>query len=175
MAGAIGPAGPTGATGPQGPAGVTTLGDYGSFFHDPTISPLAADTTTVMPLASTVAAKGITADATGRIMVSKAGVYNIQFSAQIFKGGVEKTDVMDIWLRRNGENVPSSNTRITMDKTNTFEVAAWNFMAPASAGDYFELVFSTNDTSLVIQGLAPQSNPARPAVPALILSVQQVG
>jgi hypothetical protein len=173
--GPIGPQGATGPPGPQGPAGLTTFGDYGSFYHDPIISPLAANTATVMPLASTVVAKGISADETGQITVSKAGVYNIQFSAQIYKGDAEKTDVIDIWLRRNGENVLSTNGRITMPKTDFFRIAAWNFMATAEAEDYFELVFSTNDTSLVIKGLAPQANPDRPAVPSLILTIQQVG
>jgi hypothetical protein len=176
--GPIGPQGlpgPAGPAGPQGLPGLTTFGDFGSFYHNPIISPLAANTTTVMPLTSTVVAKGISADETGQITVSKAGVYNIQFSAQIYKGDSEKTDIIDIWLRRNGENVPSTNGRITMPKTDFFRIAAWNFMATAEAEDYFELVFSTNDTSLVIKGLAPQANPDRPAVPSLILTVQQVG
>lgn len=178
LPGATGPAGPAGATGPAGPAGPLSLGDYGSFYHAPTITAAAANTTTVMPLASTVVSKGITADSSGKITVSADGVYNIEFSAQIYKGA-ERNDVIDIWLRQNGQNVPFTNTRISLASipgaTTNFVVAAWNFMAPASAGDYFELVFSTSDVGMRIEGLPAQSNPSRPAVPSLILSVAQVG
>lgn len=170
--GAIGPAG---ATGPQGLPGITTFGDYGSFYHNPTITAVGAHVATVFPMSSTVVAKGITVESPGKIFVSRAGVYNIQFSAQIYKGDAEKTDLIDIWLRRNGENVPATNTRITMAKTDTFQVAAWNFLATAEAGDYFELMFSTNDVNLVIRGVPEQTDPERPSVPSLILSIQQAG
>jgi hypothetical protein len=170
-----GECGPQGEPGPIGPAGITTLGDYGSFYHNPSVAPAGAHLATLFPLGSTTTSRGISVVDGSKITVSRDGVYNIQFSAQLYKGADNKADAIDIWLTKNGANLPSTNTRISLDKNVFFQVAAWNFVQEALAGDYFQLVFSSNDETVVISGIEPQTNPDRPAVPSIIVTVTQVG
>ena len=105
---------------------------------------------------------------TSRVYVDRANVYNIQFSAQLDKSSASKGDVY-IWLRYNGTDVASSATQVTLGGSNAATVAAWNFLLSMNAGDYFELMWSTNDTACVIKA-ATASSPV-PAIPSIILTV----
>ena len=75
-----------------------------------------------------------------KVKVDTVGVYNVQFSAQLYRvqGGSVKEAV--IWLRKNGVNVPDTSTRVTMQSNSDFLVAAWNFFISLSANDYIELI-----------------------------------
>jgi hypothetical protein len=108
---------------------------------------------------------------TSRIFVASTGLYNIQFSAQLDKtsGG---SDTAYIWPRVNGQNVPDSATKIVIDGPNSEIVAAWNFLLPLNAGDYFELVWSAADTSVVI--LAEPATGNIPGIPSIILTMTYV-
>lgn len=108
-----------------------------------------------------------------RITMAKAGIYNIQFSAQFDKtdGG---DDIVHVWLLKNGQNIANTNTEMTLVGNNGKHVAAWNFVVQASAGDYFEIAWHSTDTSVFINYVAPQSTPTRPAIPSVILTVTQV-
>ena len=105
---------------------------------------------------------------TSRVYVDRANVYNIQFSAQLDKSSASKGDVY-IWLRYNGTDVASSATQVTLGGSNAATVAAWNFLLSMNAGDYFELMWSTNDTACVIKAVTA-SSPV-PAIPSIILTV----
>ena len=91
---------------------------------------------------------------------------------------LEKTDAGDdavqIWLCKNGDNVANSNTEITIVGNNGKFVAAWNFFVQAAAGDYYELCWHSADTSVSLQAQGTASNPTRPAIPSVILTVNQV-
>jgi hypothetical protein len=122
---------------------------------------------------TTAEANGIFITQSSRITFQHSGVYNIQFSAQ-----VEKTDSgndeIEIWLSKNGQNVDWSNTTLELQGNNTELVAAWNFMSSFNSGDYFELYWHSNDINMRILTRGTQSNPSRPAIPSIILTVQQV-
>jgi hypothetical protein len=140
--------------------------------------------TVSQPNAGATAANAITYDTTdlssgvsvvssSRITIANAGIYNIEFSAQLQKssGG---DDQVDIWLAKNGSNVANSNTTIMLHSNPGYEVAAWNFLVQANAGDYYELYWSSADTTAQIHAAAAGTNPTRPAIPSVILSVTQV-
>jgi len=108
-----------------------------------------------------------------RITMAKAGIYNIQFSAQLDKAD-SGDDTVQIWLRKNGDNVTNSNTELTLIGNAGKHVAAWNFVVQASAGDYFEIAWHSADTAVFINYIAAASTPTRPAIPSVILTVTQV-
>jgi len=116
---------------------------------------------------------GISIASSSRITMANAGIYNIQFSAQFAKtdGG---DDVVDIWLCKNGNNVANSNTEVTIQGNNGNFLAAWNFVVQASAGDYYELCWSSADTDVRLDYRAAGTSPTRPAIPSVILTVTQV-
>lgn len=107
------------------------------------------------------------------IKVESSNVYDIQFSAQIEKtdGG---TDSVDIWLRKNGVNVPDTNTVLTLQGGNAKAVPAWNFVLPLEAGDYIELAWHSADTAVRALYQSASTSPTRPAVPSIILTVTNV-
>lgn len=112
-----------------------------------------------------------------RITVLKAGKYNLQFSAQINRvSGTAQADV-SIWLRKNGIDVPNTCTDLSITGSTTTTaptVAAWNFMQNMAAGDYLELIWSTTNITIEITYEGVRTSPNRPAIPSLILTMQQV-
>ncbi len=142
---------------------------YGSFY-DTTIQTAAViNTAYAMTFNSTDMSVGVTLGSpTSRVYVDTHNVYNIQFSAQLDKtaGGV---GLVWIWLRKNGVDIPNSATQIRIQGNNAETVAAWNFLLDMNAGDYFELMWEVDDTT--VQLLAEVASAVHPGIPSVILTV----
>ena len=142
---------------------------YGSFYDTTTQTAAAINTAYAMTFNTTDLSSGVTRGSpTSRIYVDTANVYNIQFSAQLDKtaGGV---GLVYIWLRKNGTNVPSSASQVRIQGNNAETVAAWNFLLQMNAGDYFELMWEVDDTS--VQIITDVASAVHPAIPSVILTV----
>lgn len=155
-----------------GPAVATptlSLTRYGYFYDTTTQTAASINTAYGMTFNSVGFSRGVTIGSpTSRIYTDRPGLYNIQFSAQLDKtsGG---TAFIYIWLRLNGVDVPNSATQIRIQGNNAETVAAWNFVEFMNTGDYFELMWSTDDTSCQILAV-PASAPV-PGIPSIILTV----
>ena len=177
--GNTGPTGATGMTGPVGPQGAGgALGYYGSFYDVTDQTAALVSTGYPMKFGSLDSASGVSIQPDGFsnpsiIKIANSGIYNIQFSAQLHNtGGGGSGDIVSIWLRKNGSDVPDTNTDISVKSNNPFVVAAWNFFVVASSGDEYQLMWSTDDTGIQIE-YAGAAAP-HPATPSIILTVQQV-
>jgi hypothetical protein len=146
---------------------------YGAF--NSTQDQLNAGATSVnkMTYNNTDLSYGVSIVSNSRITIANAGVYNIQFSAQIFKDD-SGSDRIDIWLQKNGSNVANSNTELVIVGNDGRSLAAWNFLVAASAGDYYELCWSSSDTQLYLETRDAQTSPIRPVTPSIILTVTQI-
>lgn len=178
--GPTGPAGPQGAPGRDGIDGFTPAVGY---FIDVTSQSLTGpNTPTPMRFGTDVIANhGVTIGGAHRTQItfSSPGIYNIQFSAQVFKASSNSVEDIDIWLSQNGQIVSNSNTQQTVTnevgKTGK-EVASWNFVVSTTAtNEYCEIYWTAASTIVTIPYIAPQTNPNRPGIPSLILTVIQVG
>lgn len=142
---------------------------YGSFY-DTTIQTAAAiNTAYAMTFNTTDLSVGVTLGSpTSRVYVDRANVYNVQFSAQVDKtaGGVA---LVWVWLRKNGVDVPDSAGQIRIQGNNAEILAAWNYIIPLNAGDYIELMWEVDDTSVIL--LAEVASAIHPSVPSVILTV----
>lgn len=142
---------------------------YGSFY-DTTIQTAAAiNTAYAMTFNTTDLSVGVTLGSpTSRVYVDRANVYNVQFSAQVDKtaGGVA---LVWVWLRKNGVNVPDSAGQIRIQGNNAEILAAWNYIIQLNAGDYIELMWEVDDTSVIL--LAEIASAVHPSVPSVILTV----
>lgn len=116
---------------------------------------------------------GISIVSSSRITISKAGIYNIAFSAQLDKSD-SGDDIIEIWLCKNGSNVSNSSTEMTLVGNAGKHVAAWNWLVSADANDYFEICWHSTDTQLFINAVTGGTNPTRPAIPSVILTVWQI-
>jgi len=158
---------------------VTPTGYYGSF-EDNTIQTAAAiNTPYAMKFGITDLSNGITIVSDGsnltRVTIANTGVYNIQFSAQ-FDRTNSGTDSVDIWLRKNGTDVPGSGGKIVLagGATASAIIASWNYVLNTIGGDYYQLMWSTPDTHVRLLYEAAQSSPfTHPIIPSVILTVTQ--
>jgi len=146
---------------------------YGSFYSTQDQTNAGATATNKMTLNTTDIASGVSIVSNSRVTIANAGIYNIQFSAQLDKTD-SGDDIVDIWLCKNGSPVANTNTQMTLVGNNGKHVAAWNFVVQASAGDYFELCWHSADTGVFLNYVAAASNPTRPAIPSVILTVTQI-
>ena len=107
-------------------------------------------------------------DATSHIVTSVAGYYNFQFSLQLAKTGGSNIGIW-VWPRVNGVDIAESNTKLQLTGSSSSEsVAAWNFVLPMNAGDYFQLMWAADDTRAIIK--AEAANAFSPAIPPAILT-----
>lgn len=104
---------------------------------------------------------------TSRIVVANAGVYNFQFSLQLDKASGAAGHVY-IWARVNGTDVTASASEVAVQGTVAETIAAWNFVLNMNAGDYFQLMWSVDDTNIQIKAVTAAS--PVPAIPSVILT-----
>ena len=150
------------------------FGYFGSF-SDSTTQTITANTATPMTFNTTEESFGVSVGSpTSRIVIANPGTYNVQFSAQLDKTDAGADDVT-IWLRINGADLPRSATDITLQGNNQRVVAAWNWVYTFSAGQYFQLIWSSLDASMRLLSEGTSTSPTRPAVPSVILTATQVG
>ena len=152
--------------------GVTNLG-VGTFY-DTTTQTILSGASASLQLNTPVIQDGVTVVSNSRITVSRTGIYNLQFSAQLSTPGGGAPDV-HIWLRKNGNNVTYSNTGVVMQNSNQKQVAAWNFVESLIAGDYLELVAYLNGGSSVLflaEGPLPTNGGV--GVPSMIVTMTQI-
>ncbi len=142
---------------------------YGSFYDTTTQTAAVINTAYAMTFNTSDLSNGVTIGSpTSRVYVDTPNVYNIQFSAQLDKtaGGVGS---VWIWLRKNGTNITDSTGHIRIQGNNAETLAAWNYVIQLNAGDYIELMWETDDTS--VQLLAEAATAIHPGIPSVILTV----
>lgn len=173
-AGAAGSPGATGATGASGATGLTTIGDFASFTSDQTQF-VISNAPTAVTYNGAGSAQGIIITNNSRITFTNSGKYNIAFSFQL--SDTAKTSTIDIWLRKGGIDVPLTNTSIYMDKNNSKYVAAWNFFVDVvnPSTDYYQIMWYSDSATSQLLYAPAQTSPDIPAIPSVIVTVNQVG
>ena len=150
----------------------TTTKAYGAFHDTTTQTAAAINTAYAVTFDSTDLSSSVSRGTpTSRIVVTNAGTYNIQFSAQLHKTSAAVGYVY-IWARVNGTDVAQSAGKIALSGSQAETIAAWNYVLSMSANDYFELMWSTDDTNC--QLLHNTTVSPVPAIPSVILTVQQI-
>ena len=170
--GSIGATGPTGLQGSVGAGGA--LGYWGSFWS--TVTQYNSDPVEIKSFTVNNADpnnNGITVVDSSKITFAHAGVYNIQFSAQLAKSD-SGDDNIEIWINKNGNPISETNTHVTLTGNSAKQVAAWNFLINLNANDYIELKWYSADTGMYIHAESGSTGPTRPAIPSIILTTQQV-
>lgn len=142
---------------------------HGVFYDTSTQSAAAINTAYPITINSTTITNGVyIGTPTSRVYVDRIGTYNFQFSIQLIKSSASAKHVF-IWYRVNGADAADSATKVTLAGNGAAVVAAWNFVVELNAGDYFELVWSTDDTNCQIY--AQGASAPVPAIPSVILTV----
>jgi len=153
----------------------TATGSYGSFYSTQTQTNVAG-TARSMSLNTTditngVLVSGSTDPFNTYIKTENAGVYDIQFSAQVDKTD-SGTDEIWIWLRKNGTNLTDTATSVQLTGNGAHYVAAWNFFVNAAANDYFQLMWYSPDANVRLH--AESAFGVVPGIPSLIVTANRV-
>lgn len=152
-------------------AGAEAQASYLSAYNSSSISP-AANVSASVQLPSIDLAQNISIVSGSRITFDKAGVYDIQFSAQTVKTSGTNTQVL-IWIKKNGNDVPWTNTEaIIQGNANDEIVLAWNWYVEAQTGDYYEIAYVADQNNLTFQA---KTGVTGPDIPSFIVTVGSIG
>ena len=177
--GSSGTSGTDGSSGSSGTSGTSATGttkSYGAFYDTETQPLAAANTPQVMSANTSSLSSGVVLSGGTKFVVLNSGIYNLQFSSQLNKTS-SGTDEIAIWFRKNGVDLPNSNTEMQVPKQGSTGklVAAWNILEQLNANEYLEIVWASADTTYELLGEPIQTTPyAKPATPSIIVTVTQV-
>jgi len=156
----------------------TPLGYYGAFQDDTIQTADSTNTAYAVKFNTTDLSNGVTIvnDDDGnptRVTLANTGIYTIQFSLQLEKIGGAGNFVIDLWFRKNGNNIDGSTGKVVLTGNVNASpiVASWNYVLDLVAGDYVQLMWSTSNVNAVI--FSESANPPHPSVPSSILTVTQ--
>ena len=107
-----------------------------------------------------------------KIYVFETGIYNIQFSAQIYRTSGGTSQHIDIWFRVNGTDIDNSNTRMTVANNGHYLVASWNLFVPLNSNDYIEIIWSTTASTIILQ--SDTVGTIHPATPSVIATINRI-
>ena len=145
---------------------------FGIFYDTTTQTNPVADTANAITFSNENGNYAVTRGVpTSKILITETGVYDIQFSLQLDKTNANSAPVY-IWLRVNGVDSPHTASKVVIAGSDAELIPAWNFMLTMQAGDYFQLMWSSPSTTVVLAAFAA-SSPV-PAIPSVILTVNWV-
>ena len=162
-----------------GPRGGKWINNPYGAFQDGT-DQTAANTTTAYAITFDTSdfSNGVTLSNSSRLNVSQAGLYNIQFSIQV-ENTTNDTQDIDIWFRKNGTDIPKSNSiygllarKASGDPSHC--IVALNFVTSMAANDYVQIMWRVSNVGVTIQTYAAGTSPTRPATPSVITTVSFV-
>lgn len=107
------------------------------------------------------------------IAFDKAGVYNIQFSAQLQRSSGGSSQQVSIWLRQNEVDIANSNTHLNVQANAGYLVASWNFFVSVGDGEGVQIMWTQTD-AINIQYVAADLVIPHPATPSVILTVNKI-
>lgn len=125
---------------------------------------------------------GVYVSNTSRINVRNAGLYAVQYSFQ-FKNTTNDGQDIDIWLKKNGTNLASTNSKfhISARKNNndpSHLIAVTTLLVDLAANDYIEIAFHVTNIGVNMEHFAAvtasSTTPAIPATPSAIVTVTSV-
>jgi hypothetical protein len=153
----------------------TATGSYGSFYDTTTQTNPVANIARSMSLNTTAITNGVSVSGSTNpfntyIKTENAGVYNIQFSAQLDKTDSGNDEVF-IWLRKNGIDLTDTATTITLIGNNGKQVAAWNWFVNSAANDYYQIIWQAADTEV---RLYAEPADGTPGIPSVIVTANRV-
>ncbi len=163
------------------PVSLDTLAESGSLikkaygsFYDTTTQSGSANTAYAIKHNNTDFNSKVSIVSGSQITLQEDGTYTI-ISTQQFVETSGGTATISGWLRKNGTDVPNSGTDLRLKGNGDKDLYAINYFVQAQAGDYYELMWSTDDSNVQIQYTDTRTNPTRPAVPSVTTTVNRVG
>ena len=154
-------------------------GYWGSFWDSTSQVAALANTAYAIKLRQIdTASRGIKVISDTRLTIDHPGIYSITFSIQ-FSNTDNSIHDTNIWLRKNGVDVPASDSRFSViarhGSVDGNVIGCVNFVLGVTTNDYLELIWATSNVAAYIHAEAAQTSPfAHPSIPGIICTVVQV-
>lgn len=150
---------------------------YGAF-SDFTSQTTTANTATLMALDTTDFSNTVTLVTGSKLTVANAGIYNLQFSAQLQNLDNAPQDVF-IWLKQNGTDIVGSTGKVGMPARKSagvpfHDIKGWNYFLSMSAGDYVQIYWSTTNAAVTIETYAASGTPTKPSTASVVATLSFV-
>lgn len=147
---------------------------YGAFYSNVDQTNPVANTAMAVTFNNTRSANGVSIVSSSQITIAKTGVYNIVINAQVQKTG-GGTSIVDMWLNKNGTPVDWTTNYVTVT-TSTPQVPTRVYTENVTvANTYYEIMWSSPDTSVTLESSAANTSPTRPGIPSAVITVIPVG
>lgn len=127
-----------------------------------------------------VITQGIEVRNSSEIWFNLPGQYLVTFSLQVTNRD-NAEHLFEVWAGFNGSNYPLSNTRFDIPPRKSSTV--WSHIVPAISGiftvtnpdqDYLTIKWWSDSTLVFLEHYAAQTNPTRPEIPSVIMTVNFV-
>jgi hypothetical protein len=105
------------------------------------------------------------------IKIKQSGLYFIIAAPQIGRKKGNISRYVDVWIRKNGEDVPNSNIRATLFHGTSKDVIVNQSMIPLTREDKVQVMMSveTGNEGLGLEAIKPKGEPT---IPSIILSMR---
>jgi hypothetical protein len=107
------------------------------------------------------------------IRIKRSGLYFIITAPQIGRKKGNTSRYLDVWMRKNGEDVPNSNIRANLYHGTSKDVIVNQTMIPLFREDEIQLMMSVENANEGI-GLEAIKPKGEPTIPSVILSMRMV-
>ena len=145
----------------------------GSWYSTETQTTPDALTETIVSYDQTEFERDIELVDTTKIKVRYAGLYNVQFSIQLYNtGGGGSSAAVELWLKKNGVAVDWTGTRVSVTSNSPYKVASWNYFVEMAVEDYVELAWEATGSNIQVDATTPLNG--GPNIPSVIVTVNQV-
>jgi hypothetical protein len=151
---------------------------YGAFSRNTSQTAPVAMTPAVIQYDTTEESSGIYLSNNSRLNVRNAGIYNVQFSIQLASDD-NALQYADVWFRKNGNDIPRSASRFDIPIRKSagdpsHVIGTVNIFVDLAAGDYVEVAGLVSATTVSLISYAATTSPARPIIPAAIVTMQYI-
>jgi hypothetical protein len=124
-----------------------------------------------------VITQGIEVRNSGEIWFEQAGQYLVTFTLQVSNRS-NAVQEFEVWAAYNGTNYPLSNTRFDIPARKSGSI--WSHIVPAITGiftvtnpatEYLTIRWWSDSTDVFLENYPVNTNPTRPAIPSVIMTV----
>jgi hypothetical protein len=109
------------------------------------------------------------------IQIKHSGVYTIIAAPQVGRAKGSASRYVDVWLNRNGRNIPNSNVRRVIGNGGETDVVVSQNMTTLESGDVINVMMAveTSNEGLGIYAIKPKDE-HEPFIPSIILSMHKI-
>ena len=153
---------------------------YGQFQSNVNQTAAAIDTAYPVTYTQSDFLDGVVLSSGSRLTVPATGVYNVTFSLQ-FKNTTAGAEDIDIWMRKNGTDIPDTNSRFSIVARKgagspSHLIVTTSVMVDLLANDYIQVMWHVTNVNVTMEQFpavtaVPGTTPAIPSTPSAIVQV----